>query len=151
MNRESWWENDKPIPSFPHSSALPSTEGRVKGTKMSRVTVPVINRDGDIEHVKAESMSLALRDARPSTLAVHADEVLRLVDDIAPPIHVSTTYKYPDDPELLKPFYGREIGVCKPISSSVASPLTLPRKPSMCTRENHQEIPLDLRQSCLLC
>ena len=118
---------------------------------MSRVTVPIINGDGDSEQVKAESLSLALRDARPATLAVHADEVLRLVDDIAPPIHVSTTYKYPDDPEKLIPFYGRDIGVCKPMPSSFARPLTHARKPSMCTHENRREIPLDWKQSCRLC
>ena len=79
---------------------------------MSRVTVPITSgTGGDAGHVEAKAISLALRDARPATLALHADEVLRLVDDIAPPIHVSSTYKYPDDPELLMPFYGRDIGV----------------------------------------
>jgi hypothetical protein len=118
---------------------------------MSRTTVPIIGGNGDSEQVKAESLSLALRDARPATLAVHADEGLRLVDDIAPPIHVSTTYKYPDDPEKLMPFYGRDIGVCTPESSSSARPLTKARTPSMFTHENHREIPLGWKQSCLRC
>ena len=75
-------------------------------------TVPILNgTGGDSERVKAEAISLPLREARPATLALHADESLRLVDDIAPPIHVSTTYKYPDDPDQLRPFYGRDINV----------------------------------------
>lgn len=76
------------------------------------ITVPTLNgTGGDSERVEAETISLPLRDARPATLALHADEALRLVDDIAPPIHVSTTYKYPDDPDKLRPFYGRNIDV----------------------------------------
>lgn len=69
---------------------------------------------GDSEHVEASTKTFALRDARLTTLALHADEALRLVDDIAPPIHVSSTFKYPDDPNLLKPFYGRHISVRRP-------------------------------------
>ena len=82
---------------------------------MPRVTTTTTrtNGTGDTDHVKAEARTLALRDSRPATLALPADEALRLVDDIAPPIHVSTTFKYPNDPEQLMPFYGREIGVGK--------------------------------------
>lgn len=79
---------------------------------MPRIVIPTTNgMGGDSEHVEATTMTFALRNARPATLALHADETLRLVDDIAPPIHVSSTYKYPDDPDLLKPFYGRHISV----------------------------------------
>jgi hypothetical protein len=78
-----------------------------------QITMPIVNgTGGDSEHVEAEAISLPLRDARPATLALHADESLRLVDDIAPPIHVSSTYKYPNDPDQLRPFYGRDIDVC---------------------------------------
>lgn len=65
------------------------------------------------EHVKKAVVSLPLRNARSATLALHADKTLKVVDDIAPPIHVSTTYEYPDEPERLLPFYGREFGVSK--------------------------------------
>jgi hypothetical protein len=79
-----------------------------------QVTVPIINgAGGDSANVDAEAISLPIRDARPATQALHADASLRLVNDIAPPIHVSSTFSYPDDPERLRPFYGREIGVCK--------------------------------------
>ena len=37
--------------------------------------------------------------SHPSTRALHADDYLNLVTDVAPPIHLSTTFRYPDDPE----------------------------------------------------
>jgi hypothetical protein len=80
------------------------------------ITVPIINgTGGDSRHVVAETVTLPLRDARPATQALHADTALKLVADIAPPIHVSSTYRYPDDPDQLRPFYGREIGVYNPL------------------------------------
>ncbi|KAJ6156423.1 hypothetical protein N7497_005308 [Penicillium chrysogenum] len=41
--------------------------------------------------------------AHPSTKALHADDVLNLVTDVAPPIHLSTTFRYPNDPDQLVP------------------------------------------------
>lgn len=43
----------------------------------------------------------------PSTLAVHADDSLNTLTDVAPPIHVSTTYRYPPNPDDLHPFHER--------------------------------------------
>ncbi|KAJ5551669.1 Pyridoxal phosphate-dependent transferase major region subdomain 2 [Penicillium sp. DV-2018c] len=40
---------------------------------------------------------------RPSTKALHADDALNLVTDVAPPMHLSTTFRYPDDPVQLVP------------------------------------------------
>jgi hypothetical protein len=37
----------------------------------------------------------------PATLAIHADDVLNNVTDVAPPLHVSTTFRYPKDPNEL--------------------------------------------------
>ncbi|KAJ5627787.1 Pyridoxal phosphate-dependent transferasemajor regionsubdomain 2 [Penicillium lividum] len=36
-----------------------------------------------------------------ATQALHADDRLNLVTDVAPPIHLSTTFRYPDDPNEL--------------------------------------------------
>ncbi|OJD21614.1 hypothetical protein ACJ73_07041 [Blastomyces percursus] len=44
---------------------------------------------------------MALSDDHPSTRAIHADDPLNLVDDVAPPIHLSTTFRFPDDPKQL--------------------------------------------------
>ncbi|KAJ5392538.1 trans-sulfuration enzyme [Penicillium cosmopolitanum] len=38
-----------------------------------------------------------------STRSLHADDVLNLVPDVAPPLHVATTFRYPSDPNLLVP------------------------------------------------
>lgn len=91
--------------------------------------IPVLTTHGDggdSGHVETEAISLPLREARPATLALHADEALRAVADIAPPIHVSTTYRYPDDPERLLPFYGRKLGVCKTCKRDVPTVIDCP-------------------------
>jgi hypothetical protein len=36
-----------------------------------------------------------------STLAIHADDPLNLVDDVAPPLHVSTIFRYARNPDEL--------------------------------------------------
>ncbi|KAJ5131171.1 Pyridoxal phosphate-dependent transferase major region subdomain 2 [Penicillium bovifimosum] len=41
--------------------------------------------------------------SRPSTKALHADDALNLVADVAPPMHLSTTFRYPNDPAQLVP------------------------------------------------
>ncbi|KAL3466409.1 pyridoxal phosphate-dependent transferase [Aspergillus heterothallicus] len=38
---------------------------------------------------------------QPSTRALHADDYLNLVTDVAPPIHLSTTFRYPREPNNL--------------------------------------------------
>lgn len=39
--------------------------------------------------------------AKAATLAVHADDVVNNVTDVAPPIHLSTTFRYHEDPSKL--------------------------------------------------
>ncbi|KAJ9313165.1 hypothetical protein DTO271D3_6594 [Paecilomyces variotii] len=41
--------------------------------------------------------------AHPATRALHADDPLNQVTDVAPPVHLSTTYRYPNEPEDLIP------------------------------------------------
>ena len=50
-----------------------------------------------------DSHEARLPNAEPGTLALHADDRLNVVDDVAPPIHVSTTFRYPKDPNHLMP------------------------------------------------
>ena len=38
-----------------------------------------------------------------STQAIHADDHLKSVNDVAPPLHVSTTFRYAENPDDLKP------------------------------------------------
>ncbi|KAJ5391887.1 Pyridoxal phosphate-dependent transferase major region subdomain 2 [Penicillium cosmopolitanum] len=42
-----------------------------------------------------------VNNAHPSTQALHADDYLNLVTDVAPPIHLSTIFRYPNDPNQL--------------------------------------------------
>ncbi|WEW59011.1 hypothetical protein PRK78_004479 [Emydomyces testavorans] len=39
-----------------------------------------------------------------ATIAIHADDPLNVVEDVAPPLHVSTTFRYSDNPEDLVPW-----------------------------------------------
>lgn len=38
-----------------------------------------------------------------STRSLHADDALNLVKDVAPPMHLSTTFRYSNDPNQLVP------------------------------------------------
>ncbi|KAJ5676855.1 uncharacterized protein N7477_002488 [Penicillium maclennaniae] len=44
-----------------------------------------------------------LENSHPATQALHADDRLNLVTDVAPPIHLSTTFRYSHDPNELVP------------------------------------------------
>ncbi|KAL4934142.1 putative transsulfuration enzyme family protein [Aspergillus undulatus] len=46
---------------------------------------------------------MAPSDSHTSTKALHADDYLNLVTDVAPPIHLSTTFRFPKEPENLLP------------------------------------------------
>lgn len=39
-----------------------------------------------------------------SSLAIHADDSLNSGTDVAPPLHVSTTYRYSHNPDDLQPW-----------------------------------------------
>ena len=47
-----------------------------------------------------------------STLAVHGDDPLNDSTDVAPAMHVSTTYRYPEDPDKLVPFSMDDVVCC---------------------------------------
>lgn len=49
--------------------------------------------------------------AGPSTLSLHADDPANVVTDVAPPLHVATTFRYPENPEDLVPVADSE-NVC---------------------------------------
>lgn len=49
---------------------------------------------------------------QPSTLAVHGDDPLNDSTDVAPAMHVSTTYRYPEDPKKLVPFSMDDVVCC---------------------------------------
>jgi hypothetical protein len=70
---------------------------------------------------------MASNNAHPSTKALHADDVLNLVTDVAPPIHLSTTFRYPNDPDQLVPSEDPVVRL-KPAHSQPYSQLTDPSR-----------------------
>lgn len=42
-------------------------------------------------------------EAQFATLSIHADDRLNRVPDVAPPIHLATTFRYSDNPDELIP------------------------------------------------
>ena len=62
-----------------------------------------------------------LRNYSAATLAIHADDHLNPLPDVAPPLHVATTFRYDSNPDLLVP--AKEIEV-RSRRSHPAPPLT---------------------------
>ncbi|KAK2743898.1 hypothetical protein FQN57_004521 [Myotisia sp. PD_48] len=48
--------------------------------------------------------NLDLQGKAMSTITLHADDVVNVVSDVAPPLHLSTTFRYSKDPEKLTPW-----------------------------------------------
>lgn len=40
---------------------------------------------------------------KPATYGIHADNRVNVLTDVAPPLHTSTTFRYPRDPNALQP------------------------------------------------
>lgn len=71
-----------------------------------------------------------------ATLSIHADDPINSTTDVAPALHVSTTFRYPRDPTLLNPSLDTDIparGPTDPIpaDSHVYSRLTAPNQSRM--------------------
>lgn len=68
--------------------------------------MPAINgTNGEAAHPPegVNSTAASTKTYSPSTLAIHADDRLNNVTDVAPPIHLSTTFRYSHNPEELLP------------------------------------------------
>lgn len=48
------------------------------------------------------------------TLALHADDELDVSNDVAPPLHVASTFRFPSDPEQLVPLRLRSVSYARP-------------------------------------
>ncbi|EXJ83368.1 cystathionine beta-lyase [Capronia coronata CBS 617.96] len=66
-----------------------------------------------VEDLDSHSL-LSLETLSAATQAIHADDALNVVDDVAPPIHVSTTFRYDRDPSRLRPFHERSAPIYDP-------------------------------------
>lgn len=45
----------------------------------------------------------------PETFALHADDELDVTNDVAPPLHVASTFRFPSNPEQLVPLRHRSV------------------------------------------
>lgn len=59
------------------------------------------------------AMSPIGKEIGTSTRSLHADDALNVVSDVAPPLHVATTFRYSDNPDDLVPLVDLS-GVCLP-------------------------------------
>lgn len=55
------------------------------------------------------SLDSGLTNLSLSSQSIHADDFLNSGQDVAPPLHVSTTYRYNSNPETLKPWAERDV------------------------------------------
>lgn len=73
--------------------------------------IPATNGTNAETHNDASTPAPSTTPTKPysrSTLAIHADDRLNTVTDVAPPIHLSTTFRYAHDPEALIPKHDEE-------------------------------------------
>ncbi|MCJ1394349.1 hypothetical protein MMC18_007227 [Xylographa bjoerkii] len=54
-------------------------------------------------HTTEPQPAPSLRKWSAATQAIHADDHLNRIEDVAPPVHVATTFRYHDDPDQLIP------------------------------------------------
>jgi hypothetical protein len=78
----------------------------------SNATLPVVNTlvTGK-EYLEVQDPSPAMSKLSVSSQAIHADDYLNSGQDVAPPIHVSTTYRYSSNPDKLLPWDEYDVGV----------------------------------------
>lgn len=74
----------------------------------------------------------------PSTLAVHADDAVNSTTDVAPAMHVSTTFRYSSNPDELRPTNDDDVSIL-PINS-----------PSACSAAHSTSLPPSLSFSSSL-
>lgn len=73
---------------------------------------PDQKKDSDSSSIENPTLS-------PTSQALHADDHLNSTSDIAPPLHVSTNFHYPTDPDDLIPV--RDLDVSSPLTPSITS------------------------------
>jgi hypothetical protein len=78
--------------------------------------------NGTDDHVNHGFKRVSIRDHDPATSALHADDPLNIIDDVAPPLHVSTTYRYPQNPDDLFSVTERGVRVMGPLHCQYIAP-----------------------------
>jgi cystathionine beta-lyase/cystathionine gamma-synthase len=65
------------------------------------------NASGANPTTSQTSLSARLPTLAPPTQAVHGDDLLNVLDDVTPLIHLTTTFRYAQEPSKLRPLYER--------------------------------------------
>lgn len=65
------------------------------------------------EQVEKSFAKMDLKDRGRSTVALHADDIMNNVTDVSPPIHLSTTFRYTENPDELVPESEAHVGTSK--------------------------------------
>jgi len=70
------------------------------------ITSQSLNSKQDLED---HTPTKAISQLSIASQAIHADDYLNSAQDVAPPMHVSTTFRYAKDPDALKPLSHQEV------------------------------------------
>lgn len=75
----------------------------------------IVNESIPSESQKDHEVSKDFNGLTLSSQTVHADDSLNTYDDVAPALHVSTTFRYSKDPDSLVPFADMEVCYLLPL------------------------------------
>jgi hypothetical protein len=68
------------------------------------VEVPILNGQSNGSHQNQDhNLNTGLTTLSLSSKTIHADDFLNIGPDVAPPLHVSTTFRYNNNPDALIP------------------------------------------------
>ena len=70
---------------------------------------PSSNGINDTQYQEDHAPSQGMSNLSLSSLAIHADDFLNVNQDVAPALHVSTTFRYSGDPDKLVPHHQLDV------------------------------------------
>jgi cystathionine gamma-synthase len=70
---------------------------------------PPLAVNGDNQDGPGKLAAVFDRQLSIASLALHADDYINTHPAVAPPMHVSTTFRYADNPDELSRFYNRSV------------------------------------------
>jgi len=68
----------------------------------------------DHDIINVEPPKPVMTSYNPATIAIHADDHLAATIDVAPPMHVSTTFRYSRNPDELIPVSDEDVRIFPP-------------------------------------
>ncbi len=127
--------NDTPAAEEPHPTLKDSDtpqpadlDGNPNRIKDADFLLQIANGDTNGIHPTGEELVVTARKYSTTTQLIHGDDHLNGADDVAPPLHVATTFRYSRNPDLLIP--AKHIEVSHPATPATPSPLTTQGPPT---------------------